>query len=107
MAISGYSGYEIIWGEGFEKSLIRLRLTWRQWEELGGRAGIEAVLAVNPYEEGTTEMEGTGGHRYLPTGDRAPDLPELLVAYYVDSIKHEVHVVGANPFWGEDALQRP
>src|SRR5436309_141573 len=94
------SRYEIIWGEGFEKSLVRLNLTWRQWEELGGRTGIEAVLSIDPFEKGTTEMQGTGGHRYIPTEDKAPDLPELLVAYYVDPIRREVHVVGANPFWG-------
>jgi hypothetical protein len=104
----GFGSYEVIWDSGFERSLIRLGLTWRQWEELGGRKGIEKFLGANPYEEeGTSEMPGTDGARFAPTKDKAPDLPELLVAYRVDPLKREVCVLGANPFWGEDALQRP
>jgi hypothetical protein len=98
----------VVWDEGFERSLIRLHLTWRQWEALGGRKGIEEFLGTNPYEEeGTAEMPGTDGSRHVGTKDKAPDLPELLIAYRVDSLKREVHVLGANPFWGEDALERP
>jgi hypothetical protein len=97
--------YEVIWGDGFERSLVRLYLTWRQWEELGGREGIERFLGLNPYdEEGTREMPGTDGARHVGTRDKAPDLPELLIAYRVDAVRSEVHVLGANPFWGEGDL---
>jgi hypothetical protein len=100
--------YTIEWGEGFKRSLARLRLTWRQWEELGGKKGIEDFLALGPYEEeGTEEMPDTDGARLVPTKDKAPDLPELLIAYRVDPIARHVTVLGANPAWGDDALQRP
>jgi hypothetical protein len=100
-------GYDVIWDEGFVRSLIRLRLTWRQWETLGGKKGIDDFLGQKPYEEeGTEEMPDTDA-RFCGTKDKAPDLPELLIAYRVDPLTHEVHVIGANPFWGEDALQRP
>jgi hypothetical protein len=100
--------YVVKWGDGFIRSLIRLGLTWKQWEELGGRDGIEGFLGINPYEEdGTQEMPDTGGTRFVPTKDKAPDLPELLIAYDVDPIHRTVTVLGANRSWGADALQRP
>ena len=100
--------YEVIWAGGFERSLARLYLTWRQWEELGGRKGIEKFLGANPYDEkGTSEMAGTDGVRYVGTKEKAPDLPELLIAFRVDPLAREVQVLGANPFWGEDSLERP
>jgi len=100
-----FNVYDVVWDDGFERSLARLYLTWRQWEELGGRKGVEDFLGANPYEpEGTREMPGTDGARFVQTKDRAPDLPELLVAYRVDAIKREVTVIGANPAWGEDSF---
>jgi hypothetical protein len=57
-----FNVYEIIWDEGFERSLARLYLTWHQWETLGGMKGIEDFLGSNPYDEaGTAEMAGTDG----------------------------------------------
>lgn len=100
--------YTVDWDEGFLRSLARLRITWRQWDELGGRKGIESFLGANPYEEeGTDEMPGTNGARLVATKDKAPHLPEMLLAYRVDPIHRHVTVIGATPAWGEDALQRP
>lgn len=100
------SKYAPTWDPGFERSLIRMGLNFRQFEGLGGKKGVSFLLETDPFEEKSTfEIAGTG-HRYLRTKFRVPDLPAMLIAYEIDTISRSVTVKGAEPEW-EDYLVPP
>lgn len=93
--------YEIFWDPGFERSLIRLGISWEIFDRLG-KFGVDFVLHGDPFEpDSTFEITGTG-HRYLRTKHRVPDLPAMLIAYEVDAITRTVTVKGAESAWEDD-----
>jgi hypothetical protein len=104
--MAGPDHFDVVYEPSFERSLARIGLSLRVFESLC-QHGIDLVLARNPYDEqGTRPIPGTD-HRYLHTKDGFPDLPELLIAYEVDPINHQVRVIGAEPISGADDYPPP
>jgi len=95
--------YDIYWDPGFERSLIRLEITWEIFDRLGKYA-VDFVLQNDPFEaKSTFEVAGTG-HRYLRTKHRVPDIPAMLIAYEVDTLTRTVTVKGAESAWEDDLV---
>jgi len=98
--------YGVDYEPSFYRSLNRIGLTWDNFDALAKRP-VDMFLGTDPYEAKSTRALSGTEHRCLLTKDRFPDLPELLIAYRVDDRELRVWVTGAEPAWGEDALQRP
>lgn len=93
--------WEIYWEPGFEESLVRLGLTWEIFDRLG-RFAVDLLLHNDPYEGESTFALGGTDSRFLHTRYRAPDLPQMVIAYLVDDDARRISVQGAEDVWSDD-----